>query len=375
MKYFPLLILLLLSVPVYAEIPDSLRIGVVQSLTGIAAEDGKTVVQALELAAADIKQETGTSVELLIEDDQTTSKNAVTAFQKISASKPAAVIAATWDFTTNPLLPLIKQQRLVVFNTSTLPDSLDLKSTDGFAFVNAIRTADEAAPFRDFLGKVRSQTLAIVYANNSWGETQRRVYGDIARASGLQIVEEIKPATYDENEWRDLLPRIKQKKADVVLLLLNKNDLKVFLRRAQEVSLQGRFFASKNAFDAFHSESSKNMFEKLCFTYPLARVQREREFSDRYKARYGEQPRIYADNSYDALFIIEKAWRLSRERNVSLKDAMPAVVHSGVVGHYEYDANRSFSLGDSSLVCVAEGKLDIIDPAENKRLDGRATRE
>ena len=101
------LILLLLSCScAYAESAAKLKIGVIQSLTGMAAEDGKTVVQALELAAADIKQQTGTEVELVVEDDQTVSKNSVSAFQKLSAAVPDAIIAATWDFTTNPLLPM-----------------------------------------------------------------------------------------------------------------------------------------------------------------------------------------------------------------------------------------------------------------------------
>lgn len=45
---------------------ESLKVGVVQSLTGIASADGTTVVQALRLAANDLKN-SGVSVELLIE--------------------------------------------------------------------------------------------------------------------------------------------------------------------------------------------------------------------------------------------------------------------------------------------------------------------
>ena len=56
----------------FAEPDRPFRVGVIQSLSGLAAEDGKTVVQALTFAAEKIRSEPGSpGIELLIEDDQT----------------------------------------------------------------------------------------------------------------------------------------------------------------------------------------------------------------------------------------------------------------------------------------------------------------
>lgn len=78
---------------------ESLKVGVAQSLTGIAYEDGTTVVRALRLAASDL-QKTGTSVELLIEDDATSPKKTVAAYQRLKAEGVGVIFGATWDFTT-----------------------------------------------------------------------------------------------------------------------------------------------------------------------------------------------------------------------------------------------------------------------------------
>lgn len=351
------IVLLCCSSSAVAEPVPKLRIGVVESLTGIAAEDGKTVVQALELAVADIKRKTGQEIELQIEDDQTTAKNTVSAFKRLANSAPSAIIGATWDFTTNPVLPLALQSKTVLFNTSALPESLDVKSAAGFAFVNSISSAEEAVPFKNYTGTLRGASLAIVYANNSWGETQLRTYSAIAKSNGLTVVAELKPASYDENEWRDLTLKVKAQAPDVILLLLNKNDLTLFMRRAREIALKGKFFASKNAFDAIEADPSHKIFEGLCFTYPLERIRAEGEFSQAYRARFGEEPRIYADNTYDALFILARAWDISRSKGISMRDSLPQVTYRGLVGDYSFHEERSFSTGTSSLVCVENGSL------------------
>ena len=70
----------------------------------------------------------------------------MTAFQRLQAAGVDAVIGASWDFTTNAILPLAAKHKLVLFNTSALKESLSLEASQGYGFVNAITAADEAKP-------------------------------------------------------------------------------------------------------------------------------------------------------------------------------------------------------------------------------------
>lgn len=335
------------------------RVGVIQSLTGIAAEDGKTVVQSLRIAVDDINSSSSPKVELIIEDDQTDSKKSVNAYQKLRAQGIDVIIGATWDFTTNPLLPLIGRDKVILFSTSTLPESLLLEESKGYGFINAIATIDDAKPFGRFLQKSTFKTAVILYANNSWGETQRKVYHDITEKAGIEILDEIKPASYDENEWRVMMPRIRAKNPDIVVLLVNKQDVETILKRAQEIHLSPRFFATKNAFHIFKESSSKQLFEGLCFTYPYEQLANEKKFTDHYKEIYKEDALVYADNSYDSLFLLHNAYKTSREKNISIREALISTESDGLVGHYRYDNQRSFSLGTASLVCVKSGEVQL----------------
>src|SRR5262245_9494308 len=70
---------------------DTLKIGMVQPVTGAAAESGKYQVQGAKLAAEAINRTGGVlgkQIELIIEDDQTTNPGAVLAFSKL-ASDPS----------------------------------------------------------------------------------------------------------------------------------------------------------------------------------------------------------------------------------------------------------------------------------------------
>lgn len=72
---------------------DTLKIGMVQPLTGAAAESGKYQVQGAKLAVEAVNKAGGVlgkQIELIVEDDQTTNPGAVLAFSKL-ASDPSII--------------------------------------------------------------------------------------------------------------------------------------------------------------------------------------------------------------------------------------------------------------------------------------------
>ena len=335
---------------------EIVKVGVIQALTGIAAEDGKTSVQALQLAAEDINSK-GKRIELVVEDDQTEAKNTVSAFQKLKGEGVKVIIGATWSFTTNAIVQLAAQNGIVLINTSTIPECINLNEGNGFAFSNVMRTSEQARNFEDYIRRHNISDMVVVSVNNTWGESQRKIFLDVAERLKVKVLDSLASSSFDSNDWSTLIPRIRSKNTQLVLLLLNKNDLGVFIRKAKEQGLKTRIFASYHFYDTFKLTGSTDIFNGVCFPYPLERLQKESAFVARYKERYGEEPRIFADNSYDALFLIAKAAEVAAERKISLDDAIKQVELDGIVGRYHYSDENSLSIGSSSLICVADGKL------------------
>lgn len=336
---------------------EIIKIGVIQSLTGIASEDGKTTAQALRLAAEEINSSGKTKVNLLIEDDQTLPKNTVSAFQKLKNENVDVVIGATWSFTSNAIVPLAVQNKIVLLNTSTLADSINLKEGNGFAFSNATNAIEHAKMFESYLKKNQIKKVLVVYTNNAWGEVQRKAYLEVAKKLGIEIVDELKSVALDSNEWSAMIPRVKGKNAELLLLLLNKGDLEVFIKKAKEQGVTTKFFSSYHLYDSYKMATSKEIYNGICFPYPLERLNRESDFIRKYQAKYGEEPRIFADNSYDAVFLIVKAKELAIKQGITFSEAIKKVEYDGLAGHYRYSEQTSLCTGQTSLACIENGKV------------------
>lgn len=344
--------------PVFCQDKDSeFKLGVIASLSGIAQEDGKTIVQAAKLAAEDINSKDGTKIALVIEDDGTVSKNSITAFQKLEHLNVDAILGATWDFTTNPLMPLTARYKKVLISSSTLPESLNFNESGGYAFANGMSVFQEAKPFERWVRSKHLKKIVVIYANNNWGETQFKAYKEIAEKQALKIQAAYPSAGYDDNDWRLLIPKIKAASPDGIVLLLNKSDIEIFLRRASELNLGSLIFGSKNTFDAVLSTKSKQLYENICFTYPYEQMEGHVEFSKRYKAAYGEVPRIYADNAYDAVFILHAASMQAKDEGLTLERILKTREFSGLVGMYKYAESSSLGSGKASLVCLKDGEF------------------
>ncbi len=341
--------------------PLEVRIGVIQSLTGIAAEYGKTNVQSIQMAADEINSSGSGKVTLFIEDDRTESKDAVSAFQKLSTQRVDAIIGASWDFTTNAILPLSGRNKVVLFNTSTIKESLELSSSNGYGFTNGFLASEEVKPFERFLKKTTTKKAVIVYANNSWGEIQRAAYRSALQAEKVEIADELKPSSYDQNEWGSMIPRVRSKNADLILLLINRNDLEVFLRKAREQGLESRYFASSNGYDALKLATDKNLFEGICFSYPLQQLGKAKSFSENYKRLYGEPPRIYADATYDSVKLLVEAAKRAKSKGISMKTALETTSFHGIVGEYTFSHSNSFCIQQDSLVCVKNQSFVIAE--------------
>lgn len=358
-SFMRLCLVLLLSVGVVSAEP--LRVGVIQSLTGIAAEDGNTALRALKLAEADINSSGNSRVELVVEDDATDPKMTVSAFKKLSAQGVKVIIGSTWSFTMSAILPLAKREQVILINTTTLPESYDLKSGGTFAFANSMTVNEQATAFEKYLDLHTIRRAAIVSTNNTWGEVQRVRYLEILQQRKIEVIESMSSTTFDVNEWAQLIPRLKSKNPDLTLLLVNRNDIELFLRRAREVNFKSQFFASKHTFDAFQLSSLPALYEEVCFSYPLQQLSQSKKFLSHFTATFGERPKMYADNSYDALFLVVEAHKIAQSKNIPLHEALKLVRWDGIGGHYQYSDSTSFSTGKTSLVCIKDQTLQTLE--------------
>ena len=338
--------------PACAEDPPVLRLGVIESLTGVAAENGKTVVNGVKLATSEFNRKRHAGVELIIEDDQSLPTKSVTAFQTLLAQGVDAIIGGTWDIHTNVLVSQAARERIPLLSTSNFVESLNLSEGKGFVFTNGASIKPHAARLAEYLRDRKISTVSILYANNSWGEIHARSFSQVADQSGANVLSLIQVSDVEHSEVGSVLLHLRQREPQLLVLALNKDDIDLALRRLDELHWTPAVFAANTAVDAFHLTSTPDRYEGLCFTRPSFSTPAQIDFATLYEKQYGEAPLIFADSSYDAVGLLLNAWGAARRNQRAFVENLREQPFDGVVGHYRYNNNSSLVAADAELVCI-----------------------
>lgn len=346
-------------VPVCAALaePTEIRLGVIQSLTGAAEEDGQTILRALRMAADVINKTGEIKISLVVEDDGTVAKNSLSAYEKMKTAKVAAIVGPAWSFLVRTLAPLAARDGVVLFTTSNAPEVLDYAEAGGNLFSNSFTIKSVAAPLSVYLENKNLKNAAFVRTATVWAEAHKASMLPVLEQHQVALFADILTPEVSNNDFREVLPRLKAGKVDLVILLLSRDDSESFLRRASEIQYHPGLFAAAHTYDALNRTKNIGLYEGLCLAYPYRQLRANSYFFQQFKRSYGEEPRIYADTSYDAAFIIARAIQSTRQTGQSLPSALKATRYSGVAGEYAYSPNESLSTGRNDLLCVKNGAV------------------
>jgi branched-chain amino acid transport system substrate-binding protein len=355
-KIISLFVIFILPLTAVCE-QKTFRLGVIQSLSGIAAEDGHSALNGIQLAVDKINSATPGAIELLVEDDQTSPKVTVSAYDRLAAKNAAAIIGPTWDFLVRAIIPKIGQGKIPVISATMPHETVDAAAAQGRIFFTGTSVAAEAEAYKQYLKERHPSSAVILYPSNGWGEVQEQVYRKISEDNGVKIVGSHKNSDISGGEWETVLPRVKAEKAELILLLLNKDDISLIAKRLTELEIKSALFSSRNGFAAASDKANLRYLEDICFTYPLKELEGNKDFIEQYKTRYNTAPLQYTDSAYDSVFLLHDAFLCGSREHRPISDCLRNTSFNGVQGQYKYSEKNSLSIGSSSLVCIKDGKL------------------
>ena len=117
---------------------DTIRIGVVASLTGPGSFYGENIRAGAELAAHEINQAGGVKgqpLEIIFEDDATNPKQTVSAARKlIDVDEVLAIVGVQWDFLANAAAPVAQEKETVIISAAAPFDSIREENQNPYMF-------------------------------------------------------------------------------------------------------------------------------------------------------------------------------------------------------------------------------------------------
>ena len=210
--------------------------------------------------------------------------------------------------------------------------------------------------------------IALVYENTSFPRGVASGVRSKAKALGMQIVfdEEYGKASTD---FTSTIVKIKAKKPDMIIGGSYLPDSTAFVRQAKENRLYTKIFAfavgpglpdfGKNLGLDAEGVMGNTQWE------PTLKLPGAKEFSEKYKAKYGHEPGYHAGGGYGAGYVLEAAVKKagSTDRN-KVREALFALDTVNAFGRFKVDKTGKQIGKPAYAVQWLSGERHIVFPVE-----------
>ncbi len=231
---------------VAANAQSSIKIGLVQPLSGAFAAAGNDVTEGAKIAADQINASGGVlgkPLELVVEDSKSNPTEAASAAEKlIEHDKVVALMGASASTATLAVMPkLIEYKVPMVVETSS--SSKITTAGNPYIFRIAPPSEVEAVVFGKIVKKLGIKKADFLAVNNDWGRGTADEFSKMLKDNGIAVglVEYMDQSAVDMSAQ---LSKIKSSGCDTVFVTTAVEQLSLVLKQASELGLQARIIST-----------------------------------------------------------------------------------------------------------------------------------
>ena len=323
-----------------------IKIGHVSPLTGNQAETGIDQMRGAQLAVDELNKAgeiLGRKIELVAYDDKADPKEANSAAKKLSAD--SAVVAVVGHLNSGCSIPASKiyhDNGLAMITPVSTSDKLTQQGFEN-VFRVCIRNSDQGPAAAKFaitkLGKTR---FYILDDKSAYGAGIADEFEKAAKMLGGTIVGR-DSITEGDVDFRGVLTKLQGKAIDFVYCATMYPEASLMLKQAKELGVDAPFLGGDGLYSTKLIEIAGDAAEGTIVTHiaPLAaKSEKAKLFFSTFRAKFGEDVKVYAPLSYDCVKIIAAAM----ERAGSTKRAdiirelhSPTFSYDGILGTTRFD--------------------------------------
>jgi branched-chain amino acid transport system substrate-binding protein len=295
------------------------KIGFIGPLTGDAAFVGVPIKQTVELAAEEL------GMDVVYEDGGCNGKDALSAFMKLRDVDKVDAVVVVCSPELLAIAPVA--DGITIISPSATAPSITEAGDHVFRLVpsDALQGKVGAEILKDF------DKVGMLYVNHDYGVGLRDVVeselGDIPDES-------FEP---DAKDFKTQLTKLKD--MDAIYLVGFPKDVAIILKQATELGMDVQFVAAEAAKDA----EILPYADGIWITVPVSKGTGFEEFAEKYVAKFGEEPKLYAGETYDTM-------------NVLAMGIDTVESYDGVAGFVTFDANGDVEK-PYELFTVEDGKF------------------
>lgn len=321
-----------------------IRIGVISSQTGTIAPYGQSVWEGIEIAVNELNQKDGINgkkIKIILEDDQSDPKIAVSAINKlIDTDKIPVVIGPVASSSVMSVAPIANEKKVVILSPAAA--SPNITFAGDYIFRNRATGTLEALELADFAYNKRIKKAAILYINTDYGVAYKDIIVQRFTELGGEIAH-IESFDQGVTDFRTQVSKLKNLKINTVFLLGNPTEVGFLLKQSKEQGFKPQYL-SNNVESEELLKIAGNAAEGLIFVLPAfnpdSPVAQVKEFIKKYKEKFNKTPDLYAANAYDAVNLVKLAIEKGGYTGDGIKNVLYQVKnYEGVNGTLTFDKN------------------------------------
>jgi branched-chain amino acid transport system substrate-binding protein len=368
-KLFAFVAALCLTLPALAP-AATVKIGVINSMTGPEAPIGENLTNGIKMAQEDLKKK-GVNVDLVWEDDTGKPQISMSAMEKLATrDNVAGVVGPYTSACANAVAKLAEKYKVPLLVPAAAKEEI---TRQGFKWVYRMNAPADvyASVLIDgalTLGKPR--TIAFIYENTDFGTSTTKSAKEYAAKKGIQVVAD-EPYSKGSPDYRSTLSKIKARNPDLVFMVSYVADAILLMRQAREMGLQPQAFLGGGAgFTTvqFAKEKEISNYVLSCtqwtddVSWPGAR-----DFGKRYKAKFGKEPTYHAACAYESMMIMaETAAKAGGDREKT-RAALKGGTWNGIMGEVKFTDYAGFTNQNNHPMLVQQiqdGKYETVFPKQ-----------
>ena len=350
------------TTPQMTETSDEISIGVVLPLTGRLTDSfGKPIQQGFELALSEINaaHPSGTKLNLIIIDGQSTIDGAVEAFNKLIHQDGVSVIfGPTTSSQTEMAFPIAQENQVVAISPTSA--ATGLSAIGDFVFRVAL-TTDILIPrgIEVTQAKLGYQRAATMYDKTDLFSTDGDAsVQEVLAAKGVEV---ITTETFQggDTDFSEQLTRIQTLNPDVIFVSCLSPEKPGILMQGHELGISAPFIVRTLTTTEVQTAGAAAEGAMTFVGWGAAvDTPKNKAFVENYSTKFGMKPNNYAARSYATLHILAEAIANAHSSDsAAIRDALASIKDFDTIfGKFSFDANGD-AVYDEKVLIVKNGKL------------------
>ncbi|MDF2114450.1 ABC transporter substrate-binding protein [Roseiarcaceae bacterium H3SJ34-1] len=327
-----------------AQAQETVKIGVIEPLTGGVAFDGMSFVKGAQLAEKEINAAgglLGKKLELVVADGVCRPAESVSAAEKlITSDKVPVMIGAFCSGATQAVMPVAERSKIpLVTGTSSLPRLTEVGNK--WFFRNTEKDTMEAAAFSNALiNDLKFKTVFYVAANDDWGRGsvdsfKKTLEGLGAKTVGVEFFDQ------SATDFYTLLTKVRGARPDLVFLAAYTQSAATALKQAKELGVESKIFGigavTTPTFLKLAGDAAHGLLAGVAYASSIPGAENAK-FVAAYKAANGEDPSKYAMFGYNTTHVVGEAIKRAGAADPEkIREALAATDYLGPTGRVHFD--------------------------------------